>query len=185
MEWNVCMYFHILYFLSRYMHMDLHMQIWIHTYILPAHIGRDAYVHYIYTVCTVCICVYIYILYYHILYYITLYTCIYLYILISDDLTVSPRFLSHSPVNWVQFTGGSTIPTKTACSTDLEASSSTHCVAFKTSRSTSGHGAQHGADGWDHISDLNLYSFHIYIYTIIYNHTYNYMYNYIYNCIYI
>ena len=32
--------------------------------------------------------------------------------------------------------GGSTIPTKTACSTDLEASSKTHCVAFKTSGSS-------------------------------------------------
>ena len=92
MEWNVCMYFHILCFLYRYMHMDLHKQIWIHTYIMPAHIGKDTYVHYIYTVCTVCMCTYIYI------YIIISYYIIYLYILISDDLTVSPRFLSHSPV---------------------------------------------------------------------------------------
>ena len=129
MEWNACMYFHILCFLYRYMHMDLHMQIWIHTYIMPAHIGKDTYVHYIYTVCTVCMCTYIYI-YIIISYYIIIHNIlIYTYLRWSHCISKIFEPLSSSGSR----TGGSTIPTKTACSTDLEASSSTHCVAFKTS----------------------------------------------------
>ena len=86
MEQNACTWTYDAFY--RYVHMDVHKYGCIHPF-MPVYIGRDIDVHYIYTVCNVCMYIYIYIYMYVCTYiYIHIYIGLYIHICIYDHICI-------------------------------------------------------------------------------------------------